>query len=858
MGRLLPNSETGMLPGVAQSLKCGTPGCGWFELGSVPTTTTGNNIRITGYGTAAVDSRSQKTHVGPLVTIAGTYVRYRPDTTGGNSGSPVVHEETGKAIGVHTHGGCSATGGSNQGTRIDKPEFAAAIEELLGAPCSTNSDCDDGVFCNGVEVCNAGKCRSGTPVSCDDGIACTLDICNEDSQQCENPTKACDGPGENGVCLEPSGQCECSDKRIEVDLTTDNYPTETSWTVSDMCSGSSPVVVLEGGDYGDKNTLYSKSTCAVNGQYRFTINDEYGDGICCSYGSGSYLVKYGGNDVASGGSFGSSETKTFGECGSDPTPQPTSNPTAEPTNNPTAEPTNNPTAQPTNNPTAEPTNNPTAEPTNNLTPAPTNGSTSEIPTVSPTVGDGDDASPQNAAFDSTYGAPRCADAGSSCDSLELLDGRGTMTNGNEENRPNTNKFGQTCNDGNGGSYHSDESIDQIAVFAGDIVDGTPVPSGDFIMEGGRAYVSARVWCWNTGASDSADIYITSDASSPDWQLLTTITCPGGGEQTISHAFDVPYGTTNQSVRVNFRYKGSPSTCSNGSWDDHDDLIFTVKADPNSPTPSPTPPPTAVPTNAGPSGPQTATYDSSFGVPKCSFGSSCDSGGLLDGRGTINNGVEPHRPNTLDSCTDGNSGSYHSDESIDKIVVARNFGTGDLTEGDLVTITATVYCWGSGTSDYIDFYSASDASNPNWQKIGQRKRCPGSGLQNMSVSYNLPQGATQAVRANFMYGSGNPGVNKCTPGKYDDTDDLVITVKPNPSLQATEAARPNKNDDVQGEIVYEWKDAEVDEMMKDLQELNLSAKKPKLKGKNKEKGKGGGKGKKSKSQNESRVSNLFSG
>ena len=80
-GRLFPNSVTGKLPGVAQSEKCGSSGCGWFNLGPVPSTTSGNNIRITGYGTAAVDSRSQKTHVGALTTIGSDYIRYVPDTT---------------------------------------------------------------------------------------------------------------------------------------------------------------------------------------------------------------------------------------------------------------------------------------------------------------------------------------------------------------------------------------------------------------------------------------------------------------------------------------------------------------------------------------------------------------------------------------------------------------------------------------------------------------------------------------------------------------------------------------------------------------------------------------------------------
>ena len=83
-GRLLPNSSTGLLPGVAQG--------GWYTIGPVPASPSGNVIRITGYGTAAVDSRSQKTHTGALDAVNTSSLRYVPDTTGGNSGSPVLHE----------------------------------------------------------------------------------------------------------------------------------------------------------------------------------------------------------------------------------------------------------------------------------------------------------------------------------------------------------------------------------------------------------------------------------------------------------------------------------------------------------------------------------------------------------------------------------------------------------------------------------------------------------------------------------------------------------------------------------------------------------------------------------------------
>ena len=49
---------------------------------------------------------------------------------------------------------------------------------------------------------------------------------------------------------------------------------------------------------------------------------------------------------------------------------------------------------------------------------------------------------------------------------------------------------------------------------------------------------------------------------------------------------------------------------------------------------------------------------------------------------------------------------------------------------------------------------------------------------MTASYMLPQGSIQAVRANMMYLSSNPSAASCTSGGFDDTDDLVITVKPN--------------------------------------------------------------------------------
>ncbi len=51
--------------------------------------------------------------------------------------------------------------------------------------CVTDDDCDDDVYCNGAETCDVDSCELGTPVNCNDGFACTADSCNEATDQCD-------------------------------------------------------------------------------------------------------------------------------------------------------------------------------------------------------------------------------------------------------------------------------------------------------------------------------------------------------------------------------------------------------------------------------------------------------------------------------------------------------------------------------------------------------------------------------------------------------------------------------------------------------------------------------------------------
>lgn len=100
---------------------------GHFTLGFF-TAAVGATTRITGYGTTSVATTNQiqQTHTGPYMGTNGTSITYQVDTTGGNSGSVVIHEPSGQAIGIHTHGGCSSGGGANSGTTTLNQGFQAA------------------------------------------------------------------------------------------------------------------------------------------------------------------------------------------------------------------------------------------------------------------------------------------------------------------------------------------------------------------------------------------------------------------------------------------------------------------------------------------------------------------------------------------------------------------------------------------------------------------------------------------------------------------------------------------------------------------------------------------------------------
>ncbi len=106
----------------------------------------------------------------------------------------------------------------------------------------------------------------------------------------------------------PSG---CQENTINLRLTLDYFGSETTWQLEDERGN----ILFAGGPYqdGQEGKVIRESFCVSNGCYYFVVFDEYGDGICCDYGNGSYELTDGaGKRIAySDGYFGYSEEIGF-------------------------------------------------------------------------------------------------------------------------------------------------------------------------------------------------------------------------------------------------------------------------------------------------------------------------------------------------------------------------------------------------------------------------------------------------------------------------------------------------------------------------------------------------------------------
>eukprot|EP00804_Cyclotella_cryptica_P004506 CCRYP_017646-RA/>CCRYP_017646-RA protein AED:0.38 eAED:0.38 QI:40/1/1/1/1/0.5/2/0/492 len=420
---------------------------------------------------------------------------------------------------------------------------------------------------------------------------------------------------------------------------------------------------------------------------------------------------------------------------------------------------------------------------------------------------------QMATYDEKFGAPLCQKVGSECNSLGLLTG----VDGSEPNSPNTI---DECHDYSIGTYHVDESIEQMIVRS---------VSGGTMAMGTQVEVTALVYT-ATNTSNRAEpnerdvgvFFYAPDAHNITWKYkFVKLLWPGSGIQTLTTRFTLELGSSSQAVRLTYGYaEYAIDPCYRRRyWQDIDDLVFTVDYG-EFPRPSSQPSASIEPSNSPSTIPTTSTnptsspttksnsllvavYNTSLHAPHCSnIGSSCSSGLLLDGSGSLaeDSRRESNAPNTIDDCKGDQETTtsstinpiYHHDETIDKIVI-RSLDEAPFRIGNEAELEVTVWsAQDTATRNnpnkwsvaHMYYAPAVAANNVTWKYIWSEVVASSQGEHKFTTRFNLESDlslndsssatVTQAVRVSYAYAQYKP--NQCPENiGYTDVDDLVFDV-----------------------------------------------------------------------------------
>jgi len=216
------------------------------------------------------DPMASASYLGNNINPSGTHVRVRDwdlgTTEPGSSGSPLFNGNN-RIIG-QLHGG-SAACGNNKADWFGRFSLSWSSNALFRLALDPDDVLDGGV--GGIDTYDPFSFPTISPAPT------------------ERPTPCNGGP-------------------FELDLLTDDYGEETTWSLTNEDTNS---VVASGGTYPNA-ALIEVDQCINEGCYKFVINDSYGDGICCGeFGNGYYVVTVNGDIIRQGGEFGSTEETEF-------------------------------------------------------------------------------------------------------------------------------------------------------------------------------------------------------------------------------------------------------------------------------------------------------------------------------------------------------------------------------------------------------------------------------------------------------------------------------------------------------------------------------------------------------------------
>ncbi|MCG3130396.1 MAG: hypothetical protein FLDDKLPJ_01153 [Phycisphaerae bacterium] len=117
--------------------------------------------------------------------------------------------------------GCFCQAGAPPCPDVGDCVLCSEERDECASTCTADTDCDDGVFCNGEEICDGCFCQAGTP-PCPDVGDCVL--CSEERDECASTCTAdtdcddgvfCNGEEICDGCFCQAGTPPCPDDCVE-------------------------------------------------------------------------------------------------------------------------------------------------------------------------------------------------------------------------------------------------------------------------------------------------------------------------------------------------------------------------------------------------------------------------------------------------------------------------------------------------------------------------------------------------------------------------------------------------------------------------------------------------------------------
>jgi hypothetical protein len=190
---------------------------------------------------------------------------------------------------------CNPASGCQAGTPPATNDGIACTTDACNEATDTvthtpnNAACSDGAFCNGAEVCNATLgCQAGTPPATSDGIACTVDACNE----------------ANDTITHAPNNAACDDANA---CTTDTCVAGTGCSYVQTCA-SAPITIDPssiktacGGPSADTLTIPAVTVAGWTNRVLIVSVGAKEDNADCNMAHASMNVSYRGHAAHSGG-----------------------------------------------------------------------------------------------------------------------------------------------------------------------------------------------------------------------------------------------------------------------------------------------------------------------------------------------------------------------------------------------------------------------------------------------------------------------------------------------------------------------------------------------------------------------------